>query len=158
MSPSELDECNGRTTTNEQGEKEYHYVWSVSDPFLPPCFKLQPAPLKANKTNGDICLQSGENLQHTASPKGEYFWVLRSHGCPDHPYFGEPVKVGAVASVLDRAAAIRKLEVCSASSGEGSVAFAVAQADALMQIHHGRMHPWGEMCFCPWAGASTPTA
>ena len=34
--------------------------------------------------------------------------------------------------------------------------FAVAQADALMQIlHHGRMHPWGEMCFCPWAGAST---
>ena len=34
--------------------------------------------------------------------------------------------------------------------------FAVAQADALVQILlDGRMYPWGEMCFCTWSGAST---
>lgn len=65
--PSELDECNGRTTTNEQGEKEYHYVWSVSDPFLPPCFKLQPALLKSNKTNGAQAVIFAKKVVRTSS-------------------------------------------------------------------------------------------
>ncbi|CAE7947579.1 unnamed protein product [Symbiodinium sp. KB8] len=28
---------------NASGEKEYHYVWSVAEPFLPQCFRLRPA-------------------------------------------------------------------------------------------------------------------
>ncbi|OLP86661.1 hypothetical protein AK812_SmicGene32210 [Symbiodinium microadriaticum] len=40
---NELDECNGRWEMNASGEKEYHYVWSVAEPFLPQCFRLRPA-------------------------------------------------------------------------------------------------------------------
>eukprot|EP00434_Breviolum_minutum_P037055 symbB.v1.2.032845.t1/scaffold4002.1/size59637/1 len=120
INASQLDECNGRTVTNENGEQEYHYVWSVSDPFLPRCFKLPPSQLKLHNATGDSCHQSGENRQQVSLPKGKEDWVLRSHGCPDHPYFGEPVKMGGVAAVLDQSAAIRKLDACSACSGRTS--------------------------------------
>ena len=51
----------------------------------------------ASVVRGDSCHQSGENRQQVSLPKGKEDWVLRSHGCPDHPYFGEPVKMGGAA-------------------------------------------------------------
>ena len=60
VNASELDECNGRTTVDATGREEYHYVWSVRDPFLPRCFKLPPATLKLKKSKGDACREHGE--------------------------------------------------------------------------------------------------
>jgi len=100
---SELDECNGRWEMNASGEKEYHYVWSVAEPFLPQCFRLRPAQV-AFEDPGNPCRVRGEPSLSMAAPKGTSSkgeWLLLSHGCPDHPYFNNPMKAAGVAKVLD---------------------------------------------------------
>ncbi|CAE7821279.1 NSUN2, partial [Symbiodinium microadriaticum] len=54
---------------NASGEKEYHYVWSVAEPFLPQCFRLRPAQV-AFEDPGNPCRVRGEPSLSMAAPKG----------------------------------------------------------------------------------------
>lgn len=73
-----LNRLGDHSNASPKPGQEYHYVWSVSDPFLPRCFKLPPSQLKLHNATGALAANAltGSREAH----KDRDCWAARTGG------------------------------------------------------------------------------
>mmetsp|Transcript_104629 Transcript_104629/g.337257 ORF Transcript_104629/g.337257 Transcript_104629/m.337257 type:complete len:682 (+) Transcript_104629:105-2150(+) len=115
----ELDECNGLVGLVPGGDaKVYHYVWTVTYPFVPPCFFGIPAKVNLSRPLGEYCRKDlfsatfvgAGGKTNLRPPTGQAApsaggagntWMVQANGCPDHRYYAGSVKKDKVDPAMD---------------------------------------------------------